>query len=315
VSLSQAVVVGSGGQVARALRKRLDAGGSQVLLTSSSGRDGALPLNLAEAASIRDCFNRIGERFRAGPVEIFLAGAMTHVDRCEQERDLCRAVNADGPRIVAEECARRDWKLTYFSTEYVFGEAEYAGGAIGPFSETDPPAPTSWYGECKLLAEQAVQKIFGADGALILRTTMVFSWDPEGMNFLMQYLRHLESRRQGGMNVFSVPEDQVSTPTYAPALADGCCLLREQGHGGIVNLVGRDLLSRKELVERVIQEFGFDREQSLAGFRFLKTAELAQKAKRPLTAGLTHQKSEKLGVKVWSLAEAFAEVKKLRQAR
>jgi hypothetical protein len=62
----------------------------------------------------------------------------------------------------------------------------------------------------------------------------------------------------------------------------------------------------------VIERFGFEREKSLAGFRFLKTAELGQKARRPLTAGLRMDKALRFGVKTVSLAEAFADIEKLR---
>ena len=93
-----------------------------------------------------------------------------------------------------------------------------------------------------------------------------------------------------------------------------CVRLREKGASGVFHLVGSDLLSRRELVERVISAFGFEREQSLAGFRFLKTAELGQKARRPLTAGLRSERTLGYGIEPFSLAQAFSEIKRLRGA-
>jgi dTDP-4-dehydrorhamnose reductase len=300
---SSAIVIGSHGQVAGALRAALSARGVAFVCTSSTGSP---MLDLGSEASIRSFFAASGTG-----KEVFLPGAMTHVDKCEDERERCERVNAVGPRLVAEECARRGHALTYFSTEYVFGDAEYSGGAVGPFTEEDPPAPPCWYGACKLEGERGVLRAMPE--ALVLRTTMVFSWAPEGQNFLMQYFRQLEALREGRLPpVFRIPEDQISTPTYAPALADACLRLREKNLGGIYNVVGADLLSRRELVLRVIDALGFERETSLAGFRFLKTKELGQRARRPLTAGLRTEKLQRAGISPLSLASAFREIARLR---
>lgn len=307
MKIQRAAVIGSSGQVAKCIVSALQARGTEIVSTSSSGRENSFPLDLGDPASVRNFFRTLETKFPGEQVEVFLPGALTHVDRCESERDLCARVNRDGPAYVAEECAKRGYGLTYFSTEYVFGGAEYEGGAVGPFREDDPPHPTSWYGECKFEAERKILTIMPA--ALVVRTTMVFSWDASGMNFLMQYVRHLEALREGKKNSFRIPKDQISTPTYARSLGEGCCVLREKGVGGIVNIVGSDVLSRQELVERVIAIFGFDRATSLAGFEFLTTKELKQAAVRPLTAGLTCNKARSLGVKIYSLDEALADAR------
>jgi dTDP-4-dehydrorhamnose reductase len=306
--IRHAAIVGGSGQVARAIQQSLKQRRSVIVVSSSSGRPGSVPLDLAKPENIRYFFMHLERQFPGGGVEVFLPGALTHVDRCESERDLCRKINVDGPALVAEECQKRKFGLTYFSTEYVFGGAEYEGGEVGPFSEEAKPYPTCWYGETKLEAERAILSI--VPKALVLRTTMVFSWDPKGMNFLMQYVRHLERMRNGeNPPVFKIPEDQISTPTFAPALAESACLLREQGESGIFNLVGSDLLSRRDLVMKVIDAFGCDRESSLKGFQFLKTKDLGQPAKRPLTAGLTADKARAHGIKIYSLEEAFREAR------
>jgi dTDP-4-dehydrorhamnose reductase len=314
MSPRRAILIGSSGQVARSLHALLRARNFEVTATSSSGVAGAAKLDLGDAESIRAFFRGAEELFGRGGVEVFLPGALTHVDKCEKERELCERVNHRGPALVAEECRRLDYFLTFFSTEYVFGGAEYEGGAVGPFSEDDPPHPTSWYGECKLRAERDILATLGEVRAMIVRTTMVFSWDEKGMNFLMQYIRHLEQRGRGATAaVFRIPEDQISTPTYAPNLAENVLLLRDKGFGGVINIVGADCLSRREIVERVIAAFGFDRIPSLSGFEFLRTQELGQAAKRPLTAGLRSEKARSLGCEVLTLEEAFRRAKEMKK--
>ncbi len=293
--------------MARALLEELRSQGESPLHTSSSGA-ASLALDLSEPSSVSALFKHLDRAFPGELFQVYLCGAMTHVDRCEEERDRCRQMNALSPGLIAEECYRRGHSLVFFSTEYVFGQEEYEGGAVGPFSEEDRPAPTSWYGQCKLEGEFLVQEAMHGN-ALILRTTMVFSWDPGGNNVLMQYLNRLRDLRDGkSPPVFRIPEDQVSTPTYAPYLASATLQLAAQGARGIYNLVGSTLLSRKQLVETVIDHFGFDPEKSLAGFCFLKTAELGQKAKRPLSAGLTMHKAQAVGIEPWSLEQSLRKV-------
>lgn len=308
--MQKAIVVGAGGQVARELLRGLAARGVPVAKTSSSGREGSYPLNLADTRSIENFFSAIRREWGEGGVEVFLPGALTHVDRCEQEPELCRKTNTDGPIAIAKICRSAGYSLTYFSSEYVFGNDEYQGGQTGPFQESDSVAPTCLYGKSKCDSETAVTEIL-AGKALIVRTTMIFSWDPPaGMNFLMQYLRHLDAIRAAGKaeKVFRIPVDQISTPAYAPALADATLALREKLQAGIFHLVGPDLLSREELVRKVIDAFGYDRDLSLSGFQFLTTKELKQAARRPLTAGLLNLRGAELGVELPSLAEAFADV-------
>jgi dTDP-4-dehydrorhamnose reductase len=305
MSFTYALVIGASGQVARSLREHLERKGKTALFTSSSGKSN-YKLDLAEPESIRGFFSALPVEMRGPNTELFLPGALTHVDRCESEQEFCRKINLDGPKLVAEQAKLYGMGITFFSTEYVFGGAEYEGGAIGPFSEEDAPFPTSYYGKCKLEAEQAILKLDPT--ALVVRTTMVYSWDPSGLNFFMQFYRRLEQAQKGAeiLAPFRVPMDQVSTPTYAPALAESVLLLRERKIGGIVNLVGPDLLSRKELLERMARSFGF---QSLAGFEFPLTKQLGQIAKRPLRAGLTSEKARALGLPIIGLEAAFAEIK------
>lgn len=302
------IVIGKSGQVARALGPHLQALEAPALFTSSrSGSE--FRLDLGDAASIESCFREFDRRGIKN-AKLYLPGALTNVDRCEKERELCRRINTSGPELVGRECVKRGWPLAFFSTEYVYGQAEYDGGPVGPFSENDPPAPSSFYGACKLEAEEKL-KALGLIQLLILRTTMVFSYDPEGLNFFMQLYRHLKKLQTGeeGLPVFKIAVDQISTPTFAPSLAKNSVQLMEKGESGIFNLVGAELLSRKELLEKIIDAFGFDRQKVLRGFAFLETRELGQAARRPLTAGLACDKARARGLEVLSLDEAFRLIK------
>ncbi|NUM88566.1 MAG: NAD(P)-dependent oxidoreductase [Bdellovibrionales bacterium] len=313
------LVIGSSGQVAEGLREEFRRRGIPHWITSSK----SLPsdahaaavkrLDLSDPDSVRAVFHEFELLYPGKGAEVYLPGAWTWVDGCEADPVKCRRINAQGPLLVAEECARRAWKLAFFSTEYVFGGAEYEGGAVGPFSEDDPPFPTSEYGKSKLEAEKLILSLSPSFRPLVIRTTMVFSWAPQGMNFFMQLFRHLEAAAAGRMEKkFPVPVDQISTPTYAPGLSRATTELMEKGVEGVVNVAGPDLVSRREFVERIIRRFGFDAGLIEAAFDYRKTADLSQTARRPLTAGLKIDRMRGFGLEAWSLDRAFGDILKRR---
>lgn len=316
------IVIGTHGQVGQALIHSLKEKGERVVTTSrrfSERTEDKLQffLDLQNPASIKQFFHKFSQRFSGERVWVFLTGALTHVDRCEQEPKLAIALNADGPMAVADECQRLAYKLLFYSSEYVFGGAEYEGGKVGPFTESDSVFPTSVYGKTKLTVEKKLMALLetlpanASHSPLAVRTTMVFSYEPEGMNFVMQVRRQLEKVRQGGeISPFRVPRDQISTPTYAPDLALASIQLMEKGACGVFHLVGTDLLSREKFVAQIASAYGFTSAEVAKGFVFVNTAELGQSARRPLTAGLSIQAAEKLGIKMKGISAALADMQK-----
>jgi dTDP-4-dehydrorhamnose reductase len=315
-----AIVIGTHGQVGQALIAELRAQAwEQIVCTSrqfSERTESAnqYPLDLQNAASIKRTFAKFSQRFPSSEhqVSVFLTGALTHVDKCEQEPKLANAMNADGPMTVTDECIRLGYKLIFYSSEYVFGGAEYEGGAVGPFTEEDPVFPTSVYGKNKLAVEKKLLSLID-EGLpsknalpLIIRTTMVFSYEPQGMNFVMQVRRQLAA--ESVANPFRIPEDQISTPTYAPDLARASLQLVEKNISGIFHIVGKDLFSRKEFVFKIAQAYGYSKELVEKRFQFVKTADLGQSARRPLTAGLRTDAAERLGIRIGTWAESVTDM-------
>jgi dTDP-4-dehydrorhamnose reductase len=121
------------------------------------------------------------------------------VDRAEFEHDLALAINAQAPRVLAEEARRRNALLVHFSTDYVFN-----GKKPEPWTETDTPYPLNVYGASKLAGEQAIQDVGGS--YLIFRTSWVYG--PNGKNFLLTMLRLAQER-----DSLSIVSDQIGSPT------------------------------------------------------------------------------------------------------
>ena len=130
------LIFGAAGQLGRALRASFAGAGS----ITAVGRD---TVDLADAAQLRACIAQ------AAPHVILNAAAYTAVDRAESEPQLAYAINADAPRIMAEEARARNALLVHYSTDYVFD-----GSKRQPWSEDDAPNPLSVYGASKLAGEQ-----------------------------------------------------------------------------------------------------------------------------------------------------------------
>lgn len=249
----------------------------KLLVTGATGQVGSTLLRLAEGHSVtglqrpevdlRDAaaVRRAVESFR--PDAILHTAALTHVDYCEDHPDEAHAVNAVGTESVVR--AAGGARIVYLSTEYVFD------GQDGPYTEEDPPNPLSVYGRSKLDGETAIRT---AERWTIVRTTGVYTYLPGSKNFLMQVL---EGKPMRGLT------DQFYTPTLAECLAQAVLEVAERGLGGIYNIVGADRVNRLDFIRRIYRRFGMN-EGLVAP---ATTAELRQRAPRPLNAGLRIDKA------------------------
>ncbi|MEE9569833.1 MAG: lipopolysaccharide biosynthesis protein RfbH [Candidatus Binatia bacterium] len=284
-----AAVIGASGLVGQALLRVLENNQYEGTGTyATHPADGLISLDIADASAVYDFFRHIQPR------TVFLTAALTHVDYCEDHPEEAFQTNTEGTKNIAKEAARSRSKLVYYSTDYIFD------GKNGPYDEEAQPCPASNYGKSKLEAEKAIQEIL--EDYLILRTTVVYGWDRRSKNFAMQVYQKL----QAGIPM-QVPEDQVGNPTLVDYLAEASIRLVQQETRGIVNVVGKDLLSRSEFGKALARVFGLDPELITP----VPTASLKQRALRPLRGGLKIERlSQLLGTEAMSLEEAL---KRLRR--
>jgi dTDP-4-dehydrorhamnose reductase len=186
------LVLGKNGQVGYELGRQL-AGREDVLMAGRADCD------LSNQQSIRELVRH------AKPEVIVNAAAYTAVDLAEKERDLCFAINAVAPAVLAEEAARLHALLIHYSTDYVFD-----GEKQTPWVETDPVRPLNVYGASKAEGEAAIAQ--RTEQHLTLRTSWVYG--ARGKNFLLTMLRLGAERKE-----LRVVDDQVGSPTSASAIA------------------------------------------------------------------------------------------------
>lgn len=199
------LVCGHNGQVAQALGHSLE-GLGEVLLR---GRD---QLDMADPEQLRQPLRDLA------PDLIINAAAHTAVDQAESEPALAFAINAQAPRVLAEEAERLGVPLIHYSTDYVFD-----GRKAAPYSEDDAPNPLGVYGNSKLAGELAITEVGGQH--LILRTSWVYS--QSGRNFLLTMWRLLQERPQ-----LKVVSDQIGAPTWAGTIAASTAALVQRWQGG-----------------------------------------------------------------------------------
>ena len=132
--------------------------------------------------------------------------AYTNVDKAESDEALCRKLNAEAPRILAEAMKEVNGLLVQISTDYVFGGDPYNT----PCREEQKGTPTGVYGQTKLEGEESIKAV-GCD-YVIIRTAWLYS--EFGHNFVKTMLNLTATRPK-----LNVVFDQAGTPTYAYDLA------------------------------------------------------------------------------------------------
>ena len=258
------LVTGAQGRLGRSLLS-LDTKVERLGCSRGAGGGSAyLHLDLTDGRAVAQALEAVR------PDWVIHTAALTDVDRCETERALARSVNLDAVEYLVEACARVDAGLVQLSTDYVFD------GVNGPYSESDPTNPLSYYGQLKLASEQVLLQ--SKTRGFVARTTWLFGYVPGARRFMLTWLLDALSKGQS----IEVVDDQWGNPTYvhdlAQILVDMC--LREVE--GVFHIGGTTFLTRYEMVVQMARFFALD--QSL--LRPIPTAAAGQKAKRPLRSGL-----------------------------
>ena len=132
--------------------------------------------------------------------------AYTNVDKAETYETLCRKLNAESPKLLAEAMKEVNGLLVQISTDYVFGGDPYNT----PCREDQKGTPTGVYGKTKLEGEKNIEAV-GCD-YVIIRTAWLYS--EFGKNFVKTMLNLTATKPK-----LNVVFDQAGTPTYAYDLA------------------------------------------------------------------------------------------------
>jgi dTDP-4-dehydrorhamnose reductase len=171
--------------------------------------------------------------------------AETDVDRCEGEADHAYRTNAIGTQNVALACQAADIVLVYTSTAGVFG----GDGAMGPFTEYDPPCPANVYGHAKLAGERHVERILNR--YFIVRAGWMMGGNAKDKKFVSKILNQVRS----GRDILAV-NDKVGSPTFARELVLGIRDLMRSGRYGLYHMTNHGVCSRYDVAKRIVSFLG-----------------------------------------------------------
>ena len=173
-------------------------------------RRGDLPISVdVEEMDITDKVSVEGFMFRTNPDAVIHCAAYTAVDNAEDNVELCRRINSDGTKNIANVCKRLDIKMIYISTDYVFN-----GNGENYWKPEDEREPLNTYGLTKYEGELAVENTL--DKYFIVRISWVFGLN--GKNFVRTMLNLGKTHDK-----LTVVDDQIGSPTYTADLAKLLC--------------------------------------------------------------------------------------------
>jgi len=223
------LLLGGSGMLGGAWRSLLDAEGVPYEAPTSK------ELDLTDEGAIRAHVNG-----RYGTI-VNCAG-WTDVDGAEEHEEEAFVLNAEAPRVLAEQASRSGALLVHYSTDYVF-----RGMADVPYRVCHTLDPVNAYGRSKARGEQAV--FHSRACSLVVRTSWLYA--PWGRNFVRTMLGLVQSRPR-----VRVVDDQVGRPTSCEWLAEATARLVGHGRRGVWHVCDGGHCSWHELAREIAAHVG-----------------------------------------------------------
>ena len=249
------LVTGARGQLGSDICKKLDA--RKIL---NKGVD-VESFDITNKDAVNNAFSKYT------PDAVIHCAAYTAVDKAEDEPELCRRINEDGTRYIAEACKKAGAKMIYISTDYVF-----PGDGLNFYKPHDPTDAISVYGKTKLAGEKVVSEIL--EKFFIVRISWVFG--SNGNNFVKTMLRLGKERES-----LSVVCDQIGSPTYTAELAGLLCDMVLTDNFGIYHATNEGVCSWAEFAEEIFLQSGMSTK-----VKHIAASDYPTKAARPLNSRL-----------------------------
>jgi dTDP-4-dehydrorhamnose reductase len=206
------------------------------------------------------------------PDLIINAAAYNAVDKCEdneEEYELAKKINIDGPKFLAEASLKVGAILIHYSTDYVFNGEKKDG-----YKETDQPEPISRYGKTKFYGEKKILEF--SDKGLkwyLIRTSKLFG--PKGESeitkpsFFDVMLKLSNEKKE-----LEVVDEEVSCFTYTPDLANATKKLVDENRDyGIYHITNDGACTWYEAVLELFKITGVNiKVIPISGAKFLRPA-------------------------------------------
>ncbi len=223
------LITGGSGYLGRHLARRAAASwpGEWRYTTFSAdplGRPQGARLDLRDAAAVA--------RF----VTDFAPDAIIHTAGSNLTPDMAAVIVA-GTRHVAAAAERAGARLVHLSTDALFG------GDAAPYDESAPPAPRNDYGRAKAAAEALA---LAHPNAVAVRTSLIY-----GLEEMDNGTAWMAAALRAGQPV-TLFTNQRRNPVWVETLAVACLELVAHPYTGVLNVAGRQTLTRAEFALRLL---------------------------------------------------------------
>jgi dTDP-4-dehydrorhamnose reductase len=271
----RALIVGSG-YLGGTIGGRVRALGGEAVLSSRRRPEAASAAGLGwrelDVRSPQACREIVRD---VAPDALVVVHGPSDITWCERNPGEAMAAHGAGARNLAAAADGRPVLL--ISTDNVF-DGERTSSA-----ESDAVSPANAYGAAKLAAERT---LLDTGAALVLRVSLVYGWDPDGIrpNFFTTCARALRAGRE-----LEVPDDHWNTPVLVDDVAAWSVALLLAGRTGLLHLGGPERLSRHAWALRIAAALGLDD----TGVRAVPRARSAY-ACRPVNACLHSERAAEL---------------------
>ncbi|MBI2459420.1 MAG: dTDP-4-dehydrorhamnose reductase [Parcubacteria group bacterium] len=218
------------------------------------------------------------------PELVINAAAYNAVDKCEasdEEYELAKKINIDGPKFLAEACLRIGAILVHYSTDYVFDGVRRSG-----YIENDEPKPINRYGKTKFHGEKRILELSGAGLKwYLIRTSKLFGPKGESLMAKPSFFDIMLEKARIKPSLEAV-DDELSCFTYTVDLAAATKKLVDNGGGyGIYHLVNSGAGTWYEAALELFKLVGIKIE-----VKPVSSEKLARPAKRPKYSVLLNTK-------------------------
>ena len=224
------------------------------------------------------------------------AGALSNVDKCEENKELAWTINVEGTQHIAELSRKHKAFLFFVSTDYVFS------GKKGNYTENDETKPINYYGKTKLEAEKIVQNLISE--WCIARPSVIYGSVPAAgkTNFALWVLDKLRNDEK-----IKIITDQIISPTLNTNLAEMILEITQRRLTGIYHLSGATPINRYDFACLLAETFNLNKKL----IKPAKSEEMTWKAERPKNTSLIVDKaSRELIKKPLKIKDALGQLKK-----
>jgi dTDP-4-dehydrorhamnose reductase len=221
------------------------------------------------------------------PTAVIHTAAISQPNYCQNNPEESHAVNVIASCNIAKLCAENSIACAFTSTDLVFD------GLKPPYKETDVVNPVNLYGEQKVLAEQGMLESYPLTA--VCRMPLMFgNATPTATSFMQGFIKTLQEGKE--LNLFT---DEYRTPASGITAAKGLLLMLEKNINGIINLGGKERISRYEFGRLMVEVF----QLPTSGLKGCRQQDVKMPAPRPADVSFDSSKAFAIGYAPLSIKE------------